>query len=529
MREESVLQRGMELLAVLPSLRRMDPSNDIACGKVAEIESFLRGSFDDMTVYEFLTAGLQVDLRTVGQLSEPMLLGRLLNCAHEDGDRFLVVDTEIYHSGDRWAITITVYRKLLERLCLALIAQQSFMNNDNSSKRRELQAQIRLSILKDYQSLGVRSIPPIKLRNTRTGASRILESIPLEETISPRTLANYNEQSELLDSIKRDRGFLQARDAIEELASWAKKEPSLDAKLPSPHETVAISRKPKMASLCYDRLWAPLTNIVPEPIRCWGGTSSEYIAVISYMALYQKWLSERAGAGEVGAAHAFEQALYEAMVPVIKSSPMTLEYVGTVNSPEQLKASLDTLMRHAAVAFSQAHGVAMVPIYESAIERDRAYELGDRRIVVSVLSDLRVVDEDKLSWEQVLEFRRDEDTRKKYRRFLHWLDTDMVGRAQASVEDEISHRLEDYEWALKKHGIKCVLGTIEEALDGKYILGASGFALAGHPVLGALTVGLLVAGKMTVKLLQVRLDYDDVEQGANSEISWVYEAKGLTK
>ena len=94
-------------------------------------------------------------------------------------------------------------------------------------------------------------------------------------------------------------------------------------------------------------------------------------------------------------------------------------------------------------------------------------------------------------------------------------------------------RLGDYERALKKHGIKTVVGTIEETLDGKYLLGASGIAgsltLAGHPVLGMLAAGFLIGGKIGVKLMQTKLDFDDVERGPNSEISWVYEAKKLGK
>ncbi|MCX5643754.1 MAG: hypothetical protein NTZ17_03575 [Phycisphaerae bacterium] len=146
---------------------------------------------------------------------------------------------------------------------------------------------------------------------------------------------------------------------------------------------------------------------------------------------------------------------------------------------------------------------------------------------MSALMDLQVVDEESLTWDQVVTFRADNEARKKYRRFLHWLDGTMLGKSQAFIEDEISQRLEDYEHALKKHGIRTVIGTIEEALDGKYILGAGGFALVGHPILAALVAGLLVAGKVTVKLLQTSLKYDDVERGVNSEISWVHEVKGL--
>lgn len=65
------------------------------------------------------------------------------------------------------------------------------------------------------------------------------------------------------------------------------------------------------------------------------------------------------------------------------------------------------------------------------------------------------------------------------------------------------------------------------------MLGASGVAssltLAGHPTLGVLAAGLLVGSRVGVKLMQTKLDFDEVERGPNSEISWVYEAKKLGK
>jgi hypothetical protein len=54
-------------------------------------------------------------------------------------------------------------------------------------------------------------------------------------------------------------------------------------------------------------------------------------------------------------------------------------------------------------------------------------------------------------------------------------------------------------------------------------------ALAGHPTFGILAGAGLILGKVGVKLAQVLLDFNDVERGPNSEISWVYEVKRLDK
>ena len=321
--------------------------------------------------------------------------------------------------------------------------------------------------------------------------------------------------------------------------------------LPRKDESAAITSKIKSAGLCYDRVWCPPENIFhweeefPEEIRFFGGTEAEQTIGFD--------ISDKSIRTYPSMKKLFES---EEGLKLIKSSTLGLmaslmlarskddfkkqvEEVEKASVPEHgnfLKNTniiMDLIYRDIAKAFSTRYQIPVVTIYESRSNQKIVYSNGDRRVVVTTLENIGIVDERVLSWEQVLEFRKDQENREKYKRFLHWLDKEMVGKSQAFVEDEISIRLEDYEQALKKHGIKTVIGTIEEALDGKYLFGASGIAgsltLAGHPVLGMLAAGLLIGGKIGVKLIQTKLDFDEVERGHNSEISWVYETKKLGK
>ncbi|MBN1505661.1 MAG: hypothetical protein JW955_02380 [Sedimentisphaerales bacterium] len=274
--------------------------------------------------------------------------------------------------------------------------------------------------------------------------------------------------------------------------------------LPGDDETVAISAKVKTTALCFDRVWGTGDDVVPHAIRVWGGSDAEF--------------DGRGLAVDFG----------------IKTSraPIAAMIGPDDKKLQMMRAATDegfgSLLREIACSFAEKHHVTITPVFDRVTDRTRAYHEGRREVVTSVLSNLAIVDEESLSWDQVIEFRNDEDAKRKYRRFLHWLDKDMEGRSQHFIEDEIAQKLEDYGWAIKKHGVKTILGTIEEVLDGKYVLTVSGLAVTGGPM-AALVGGLLVAGRVAVKLLHTRLDYDDVEKGANSEISWVYEAKGLTK
>jgi hypothetical protein len=105
----------------------------------------------------------------------------------------------------------------------------------------------------------------------------------------------------------------------------------------------------------------------------------------------------------------------------------------------------------------------------------------------------------------------------------------MLDKSAAFIQDEIAVRLEQYEWSIRKHGLKTVLGSISRALDGQYLIGASAVGssavIAGHPILGLLASAGLVVGKVAVSLAEDLLEYRDTERGVNSEVAWVYEAR----
>lgn len=112
---------------------------------------------------------------------------------------------------------------------------------------------------------------------------------------------------------------------------------------------------------------------------------------------------------------------------------------------------------------------------------------------------LEVVDEEALSWEQVLEFRSDAAAKADYRRLVHWLDRDMVGRTYQYVIDEIGVRLEKYRAAIRKHGLQSRIGVLASVLEAKALwpasVAAGGSIIAGEPLWGALVEGVCCWGR----------------------------------
>lgn len=309
--------------------------------------------------------------------------------------------------------------------------------------------------------------------------------------------------------------------------------------LPSEGEIVAVATNSKTAAICYDRVLVPdlpppfVDMDIPDTIRCCGESLLETILQAiadGTIELKKKTLSS-------DDYHEYLTSILSPIFAAISGKATTLNIDNAIRISMGLKSNpkqyVSNIMRSMAKSFSEKYGIPVSVVCASGKERSLLYKEGDREVVATVLSNLEIADEEKLTWQQVMEFRKDKISLRKYRRLLHWLDKEMIGKSQAFIEDDIAQKLEDYESSLKKHGLKTVLGTIEEVLDGKYLLGASSvvgsFSIAGYPGLGVLAGTGLLVGKMAVKLGNTWLDFDDAERGANSEISWVYEVKEQLK
>jgi len=295
-------------------------------------------------------------------------------------------------------------------------------------------------------------------------------------------------------------------------------------------ETVAISfDRPKCAALWYERLWSTYHD-VPDTIRFFRGTVPEMIAYLQAMLNYAASGGKLKGGRMFGADDKpiEQKTLIETWKDLLKRYP-DLRRVYDPDTPRAARTDL----RQMSTIIAGAVGVPIIPVYSSLRSRDLAYGEGDWEAIVSILSNLEIVDEDSISWEQVLEFRRDEKAQRLYKRFLHWLDSKMIGRSLSYIEDEITLRYEDYLWSLKKHGINTVLGTLSTTLDSKTIFSGAiavvSAAIAGEPLWGLFASSGIVVGKIAVKAARVLLDLQDIRMGSYAEIALVHELSRIKK
>jgi hypothetical protein len=269
--------------------------------------------------------------------------------------------------------------------------------------------------------------------------------------------------------------------------------------LSSAERAIVTLTKPRTAALLADRVWTTASDADPNIGFGW-----ELPMEIRFRAL-------------LAIIHLFE----------LRRAP-TAPASGPV-PPQDIERLCADLERDLARGFHDTTGATVLPLYSSASRRDAQYHSGDQPALVSIVENLNIVDEEQLTWEQITEFRRDEEARAAYRRFVHWLDKDMVDKSVEYIADEVAERLEGHEWALRKHGIKTVTGSLSSTINPKSLVATStaGLAvdlIAGKPIWSLLTAGGLLVGHAAVSMVTALVERRDVEM-AHREVAYVQQIK----
>ena len=72
--------------------------------------------------------------------------------------------------------------------------------------------------------------------------------------------------------------------------------------------------------------------------------------------------------------------------------------------------------------------------------------------------------EEKLQWEQVIEIRLDKKSFNSIKRFNQWLNAEFVGKSESEIIDGLERSIDDYRFAMKKHGIITTIGSLSTIL-----------------------------------------------------------------
>lgn len=172
-------------------------------------------------------------------------------------------------------------------------------------------------------------------------------------------------------------------------------------------------------------------------------------------------------------------------------------------------------------------GCTVVPSFSSYRSFDDEFNTGAQVAYEGALQNILVVDDKKLDWAQILEFRQDKESLRKYRDFRLWLRSGLKAASPSEAVDIVGAKLDAYEWSMKKHGFETVQGAVTFVLDFKQAgLTASAMATGavfGGPILSALAGGLVITGQISAWIMKRLIEREDIKRGANCEVAFIHD------
>lgn len=324
-----------------------------------------------------------------------------------------------------------------------------------------------------------------------------------------------------------------------EFRGWARGLLPQDSAI-QPRERLAVALEcPKTAALCFDRIWSiPGDESECPPEIRFSASSNEELTMALFFHLWKrdreildrvidKKDALKRVAMELRRGDVTDHFRDPTVGAPVAMAILLFALSGSFGKPEEI---FRRMSRRLASGVSSATNTPVVPAYASISSRDADFQPGSDSVVVGALSDLEVVDEDELTWEQVLEFRRDKTVRADYRRLTHWLNTEMAGKSSGAVVDEIGVRLDRYRAALTKHGLRSRLGVLSSVLDARALATAAaagvGPSLAAGPIWGGLAAGSVLVGRVVLTLGQSKLDLLQLQQ-EHREVAFVSQVQSL--
>jgi hypothetical protein len=169
-------------------------------------------------------------------------------------------------------------------------------------------------------------------------------------------------------------------------------------------------------------------------------------------------------------------------------------------------------------------GIELTPVYHDPTEYDELqpdFQQTQEGVEVS-LDFVPVAVEDELSWEQVLEFRRDTEVREKLRRMRRWFTLELQDKSEAEIRATLEEKLDDYSWALRKHGIQTTVGGFTSFLAAAAapttlsLLAASPLVVTGG--------GIALAAGAVAWLANKQVERTELHR---SEIAYLHEVRKL--
>lgn len=157
------------------------------------------------------------------------------------------------------------------------------------------------------------------------------------------------------------------------------------------------------------------------------------------------------------------------------------------------------------------------------------YNAREDDITLSI-ANIPIVNTQYTSWNKIIEFRKDKESKNKLRNLRLFLHTNYERKSRAFIEDDIEKRLDDYYYTCKNYEFETITSTLSTALDSKNlqftIVASAGAAIWGKPIVAAgtiLTGAVIELGKILIELCKKKHAFHKIKQ--QHELAYIIDAK----
>ena len=222
------------------------------------------------------------------------------------------------------------------------------------------------------------------------------------------------------------------------------------------------------------------------------------------------------------------QSHYEGMASLVAHAyyPTTsLEEIAKIDPGVISEFDFDRKLSH---LYSDA-GVMGDWTYSATGDYLRRFTQAERTAYEGALNNIPLVSAVRISWEQIIDFRSDPEASRKYRDLRLWFRTGLGADSVQHATDIIGQKIEDYRWAIKKHGFETSLGALKQLFDWKEsgpALAAGGVgAILSGPIGASIASGLVIAAKIGAFLCERKLASSEILRGPDRAVAILYDAQ----
>ena len=154
------------------------------------------------------------------------------------------------------------------------------------------------------------------------------------------------------------------------------------------------------------------------------------------------------------------------------------------------------------------------------------YEGTEEDLTLSI-ANIRLIDTKKAQWDHILEFRKDEDSRRKLRNLRLFLHTNYEGKTLEFIEDDLNKRLDDYQNICKDWGFDTLTSSISALIDAKNLVGllagSTCATLFGGPIAGLVAGASIELSKIAIMLTRKKYAFHKLKR--DHDLAYLIEAR----